>query len=172
MLLAGCAGGAQSDRGDRFEFADFEGGMFDEPEYQFVYATCPPERRRLAVRFDPARALVILDGERIFASLSAEGAQIGCADARLEDPSGRGWRTGGLAGPVEDAIAVECRVDGRLEIVTHPIFGPGERDVVGGSLIVATPVPRTADHMLIASSYEEDGPSTLHYRRGRCRATG
>jgi hypothetical protein len=166
-VLAGCAAGDEGSRRDRFDFADFSAGVFEEPDYRLVQAMCPPDRARLAVRFDPTTALVILgDDDRVFASLSAEGTQIGCAEARLQDPRGRGWEQRDLAGRVERPTELECLVDGPLDVVVQPIFGPGETEVVGGGLILATPVQNRPDRILVASSYEEDAASTLHYRRG------
>jgi hypothetical protein len=169
-VAAACAGGGDENEGERFEFSDFEGGLFEEPDYRRIYATCPPGK--LLVEFDPDERVEIRypNGELV-ASLSSEAAEIGCGDAVVDDRGG-GFQQRGITG-ARQSTKLECLTDRPIAIVVDPLFGRGERTLVGGSIVVSTPVRNLAPRILIASAFdEEDGRSTLHYRSGRCRVTG
>ncbi len=165
--LAVACTGSGDDSGQRFEFSDFSGGLFDEPDYRQIYATCPPGR--LLVEFDPdATTEVTYDGGNPVLSLSAEEAEVGCAHAVIDDRGG-GWFQRGLTGAT-NSVGLECRTDRPIDIFVSPLFGRGERRVVGGWMIISTPARNAAPRILVASTYdEEDKRAILNYRTARCQ---
>lgn len=65
---------------------------------------------------------------------------------------------------------MKCKTEHPIDIFVSPLFGRGERKVVGGWMIISTPVRNAAPRILVASSYdEEDDRAILHYRTARCR---
>lgn len=159
--------GSGDDSGERFEFSDFSGGLFDDPDYRQIYATCPPGR--LHVEFDPdsTTEVTYASGDPVL-SLSAKGAEVGCAEAVVDDRRG-GWYQRGLTGAIA-SVNVECRTERPIDIFVSPRFGRGERKVVGGWMIISTPARNATPRILVASSYdEEDERAILHYRTARCR---
>jgi hypothetical protein len=154
-LAIACSGG-EEDAGERFEFGEFEGGFFDEPDYRRIYARCRPGR--LQVEFDPDSKTEVAyrDGAPVV-SLSAEEAVIGCADAVVDDRVG-GFHQRGIS-TVREAIELECRTERPIDIEVNPLFGRGEQNVVGGSMIVSTPARNVAPRILVALTFdEEDDP--------------
>jgi hypothetical protein len=166
-LTVACTGGDES--GERFEFSEFEGGLLEEPDYRRIYATCRPGR--LVVEFDSdTRTEVSYRSGDPVVSLSAEQTNVGCGDAVLDDRRG-GWQQRGISG-VTASATLECRTDRPIAIFVSPLFGRGERRVVGGWMVISTPVKNLAPRILIASTFdEEDDRSILQYRTGRCRST-
>jgi hypothetical protein len=167
-LAIACSGGGD-DAGERFEFGEFEGGFFDEPDYRRIYAMCRPGR--LQVKFDPDSKTEVAyqDGEPVV-SLSAEEAVIGCADAGVDDRVS-GFQQRGIS-TVRESVELECRTERPIDIEVDPLFGRGEQNVVGGSVIVSTPARNVAARILVASTFDdEDDRSTLSYRTGRCTVT-
>lgn len=168
-LAVACTGG-EDDSGQRFEFSDFSGGLFDEPDYRRIYATCRPGRLR--VEFDPDSEAEVSyrDGDPVV-SLSAEDAVIGCGDAIVDDRVG-GFQQRGIS-TVRESIELECRTERPIDIQVDPLFGRGERKVVGGSFIISTPARNVAPRILVASTFdEEDDRETISYRTGRCSVIG
>jgi hypothetical protein len=170
MLVVGLAvacTGSGDDSGERFEFSDFSGGLFDDPDYRQIYATCPPGR--LHVEFDPdSTTEVTYGGGNPVLSLSAKEAEVGCADALVDDRR-HGWYQRGLTGAT-GSVDVECRTERPIDIFVSPLFGRGERKVVGGWMIISTPARNAAPRILVASSYDEEGDrAILNYRTARCR---
>jgi hypothetical protein len=169
-VAVACTAGGGNENGRRFEFSDFAGGLFEEPDYRRIYATCAPGR--LVVEFDPAGKTEVSyrDGDLVV-SLSAEDAEIGCSEAVLDDRR-EGWHQRGITGATE-STKLECQTDRSIDVFVSPLFGRGERKVVGGWMIVSTPVRNLTPRILIASTFdEEDDRSILHYRTGRCRVIG
>jgi hypothetical protein len=170
MMLAVACTAASDQEGKRFEFSDFSGGFFEEPDYRHIYATCAPGR--LLVEFDPGEKTDVSyrNGDLVL-SLSAEEAEIGCSKAILDRRRG-GWYQRGITGAT-GPTKLECRTDRPINVFVSPLFGRGERRVVGGWMVVSTPARNVAPRILIASTFdEEDDRSILHYRTGRCRVTG
>jgi hypothetical protein len=172
MLAVACTGGSDEE-GKRFQFSDFSGGFFgffEDPDYRRIYATCPPGR--LHVEFDPGSKAEVSygDGNPVI-SLSAEEAVIGCGDAVVDDRVG-GFQQRGIS-TVRNSIELECRTERPVDIQVDPLFGRGERKVVGGSFTISTPARNVAPRILIASTFdEEDDRETLTYRTGRCSVIG
>jgi hypothetical protein len=167
MLAVACTG-RSDEEGERFEFSDFSGGFFEEPDYRRIYATCPPGR--LQVEFDPdSEAEVSYGNGDPVVSLSAEGAVIGCGDAVVDDRVG-GFQQRGIS-TVRKSIELECRSERPIDIQVDPLFGRGERNVVGGSFTISTPARNVAPRILIAATFDkQDDRETLTYRTGRCSA--
>jgi hypothetical protein len=112
--------GSGGDSGQRFDFSDFSGGPFDEPDYRQIYATCPLVR--LLVEFDPdSTTEVTYDGGKPVLSLSAEEAEVGRANAVVDDRRG-GWYQRGLTGATS-SVGLECRTDRPIDIFVSPLFG-------------------------------------------------
>jgi hypothetical protein len=159
-----------ADDAQRFEFSDFSGGFFDDPDYRRIYATCVPGT--LLVEFDPdGKTEVSYRNGSLAVSLAQEEAEIGCAKAVVDDRRG-GLYQRGITGAL-GSTKLECRTERPISIIVSPLFGRGERRVVGGSMVVSTPARNVAPRILIGATYDrEDDRSILHYRRARCRLTG
>jgi hypothetical protein len=167
ILLAFTLAGGNGDGPERIDLSNFSGGLFDDPDYRQIYATCRPGR--LLVEFDPdSRTEVTYGGGNPVLSLSATEVEVGCADAVVDDRR-HGWYQRGLTGAT-GSVALKCRTDRPIDIFVSPLFGRGERTVVGGWMIISTPARNAAPRILVASTYdEEDDRALLNYRTARCR---
>jgi hypothetical protein len=170
LLVMAITRSASADDAQRFEFSDFSGGFFEDPDYRTIHATCAPGT--LLVEFDPdGRTEVSYRNGNPAVSLSVKEAEIGCGEAVVNGRRG-GWYQRGITGAL-GSTKLECRTERPISIFVSPLFGRGERRVVGGWMIVSTPARNVAPRILIGATYdEEDDRSILHYRRARCRLTG
>jgi hypothetical protein len=170
LVIAIASARKNGDGAQHFKFSDFAGGFFDEPDYRHVYATCRPGT--LLVDFDPGGTTkVSYRGGDLAVSLSADEAQIGCSTAVLDRRTG-GFYQRGITGAL-GSTKLECRTERPINVFVSPVFGRGERRVVGGSMTLSTPARNVAPRILVTATYdEEDDRAILHYRRARCRLTG